>query len=214
MSDIKPCPHCGESHACVEDIETAQGLKWYVFCYACGATGGYKVTPAKAIEAWNTRAKHSTLTAEQVRETVDKHWHDLSADYDMPEATALPEYSYDWQAIADELNVTLGIDDDYESKMDALLCRLTNGKWSKSRAYDLDFMVSCIDEEYEKAYAEELAVTTQGSTEIVRCRDCKHYDPNDEPSEVYPDRYWCDRLTVYMPPDGFCSFGKREVAGE
>ena len=45
-----------------------------------------------------------TLTAEQVRETVEKHWHDLSADYDMPEATALPEYSYDWQAIADELN--------------------------------------------------------------------------------------------------------------
>ena len=45
--------------------------------------------------------------------------------------------------------------------------------------------------------------------EIVRCRDCKHYDPNDEPSEVFPDRYWCDRLTVYMPPDGFCSFGER-----
>ena len=48
------------------------------------------------------------LTAEQVRETVEKHWHDLSAEYDMPEATALPEYSYDWQAIADELNAMLG----------------------------------------------------------------------------------------------------------
>lgn len=45
-----------------------------------------------------------TLTAEQVRETVEKHWHDLPDEYDMPEATALPEYSYDWQAIADELN--------------------------------------------------------------------------------------------------------------
>ena len=45
-----------------------------------------------------------TLTAEQVRETVEKHWHDLPAEYDMPEATALPEYSYDWHAIADELN--------------------------------------------------------------------------------------------------------------
>ena len=56
MSDVKPCPHCGESRAFVEDIETAQGLKWYVFCYACGATGGYKETPSKAIEAWNTRA--------------------------------------------------------------------------------------------------------------------------------------------------------------
>ena len=46
--------------------------------------------------------------------------------------------------------------------------------------------------------------------EIVRCRDCRHYDPNDAPSDVYPDRYWCDRLTVYMPTDGFCSFGKRK----
>jgi len=53
-------------------------------------------------------AAHVTLTAEQVRETVEKHWHDLPADYDMPEATALPEYSYDWQAIADELNAAMG----------------------------------------------------------------------------------------------------------
>lgn len=57
-------------------------------------------------------------------------------------------------------------------------------------------------------------VTCKCGEEIVRCRDCKHYDPNDEPSEVYPDRYWCDRLTVYMPQDGFCSFGKRKVVGE
>lgn len=59
MSDLKPCPHCGESRAFVEDIETAQGLNWYVFCYACGATGGYEETPAKAIEAWNTRAERT-----------------------------------------------------------------------------------------------------------------------------------------------------------
>ena len=45
--------------------------------------------------------------------------------------------------------------------------------------------------------------------EIVRCRDCKHFDPNDEPSEVYPNSYWCDKLTVYMPPNGFCPWGKR-----
>ena len=50
--------------------------------------------------------------------------------------------------------------------------------------------------------------------EIVRCRDCWYYDPNDEPSEVYPDRYWCDKLTFYMPTDGFCSFGKRKEGGD
>ena len=50
--------------------------------------------------------------------------------------------------------------------------------------------------------------------EIVRCSDCKNFEPDDEPSEVFPNSYWCDRLTVYMPPDGFCSFGKRKVMGE
>jgi len=48
------------------------------------------------------------------------------------------------QAIA----ATLG-DDEYERKMDALLCRLTNGKFSKTRAYDLDFMESVVREEFE-----------------------------------------------------------------
>lgn len=50
--------------------------------------------------------------------------------------------------------------------------------------------------------------------EIVRCKSCKYYDQNDAPSEVYPDRYWCDRMTSYMPTDGFCSFGKRKVVCE
>jgi hypothetical protein len=45
--------------------------------------------------------------------------------------------------------------------------------------------------------------------EIVRCRDCKNFEPDGEPSEVYQNSYWCDKLTVYMPPDGFCSFGER-----
>ena len=50
------------------------------------------------------------------------------------------------QAIA----ATLG-DADYERRMDELLCRLTNGKWSKSRSYSVDFMVPCVDEAYEDA---------------------------------------------------------------
>ena len=44
---------------------------------------------------------------------------------------------------------------------------------------------------------------------LVRCGYCKHYDFDGEHSEVYPNSYWCDKLTVYMPPDGFCSFGER-----
>lgn len=51
-----------------------------------------------------------------------------------------------WNKRADEF----GADDDYERRMDELLCRLTNGKWSKSRSYSVDFMVSCVDEAYDE----------------------------------------------------------------
>ena len=43
--------------------------------------------------------------------------------------------------------------------------------------------------------------------EVVRCRDCKFYEPDGIPSAVYPDRFWCDKLTFYMQPNGFCSWG-------
>lgn len=65
-------------------------------------------TPEQAIAA---TLGSGTLTVEQVKrihDVIEKHWHDLPAEYDMPEATALPECSYDWQAIADELNAELG----------------------------------------------------------------------------------------------------------
>lgn len=55
------------------------------------------------------------------------------------------------QAIA----ATLGSDNEYEAKMDALLCRLTNGKRSKTRQYSLEFMDTCISEEFEALYSEE-----------------------------------------------------------
>ena len=58
-------------------------------------------------------------------------------------------------------------DDDYELKMDALLCRLTNGKFSKSRAYDLDFMESCVNEEFEILYADDLNATLGRECKVV-----------------------------------------------
>ena len=123
MSDettLLSCPFCGGEAHVVSDYsserdETRWSL-WHECCEHDGESAGYGhalfpwfetpwySTEAEAIAAWNARAERGTLTAEQVREAVEKHWHDLSAEYDMPEATALPEYSYDWQAIADELN--------------------------------------------------------------------------------------------------------------
>lgn len=48
--------------------------------------------------------------------------------------------------------------------------------------------------------------------EIVRCGDCRHYDQNDDPSEVYPDRYLCDLMANFLHPDGFCAWGERRDA--
>ena len=56
--------------------------------------------------------------------------------------------------------------DEYEYKMDALLGRLTNGKWSKTRAYDLDFMESCVDEEYEMINDGELDALREENSKL------------------------------------------------
>jgi hypothetical protein len=92
----------------------ANGIEWIVT--EREATGElfveprHGLTPEQAIAATlgSEHTAHGMLTADQVRDTVEKHWHDLSADYDMPEATVLPEYSYNWQVISDELNAELG----------------------------------------------------------------------------------------------------------
>lgn len=112
---LLPCPFCGGKAALrmswMEDGHRYRAVE----CVECGATtpGNYSEVGDQSTWDWNARTPEQaiaatlgsgTLTAEQVRETVEKHWHDLPDEYDMPEATALPEYSYDWQAIADELS--------------------------------------------------------------------------------------------------------------
>ena len=44
--------------------------------------------------------------------------------------------------------------------------------------------------------------------EVVRCRDCKHYEP-EWTSEVHPEWHWCDECGFYRKPDGFCAWGER-----
>lgn len=38
---------------------------------------------------------------------------------------------------------------------------------------------------------------------IVRCRDCKYYEPN-----TY-SHFTCELLTFHVDPDGFCAWGER-----
>ena len=77
--------------------------------------------------------------------------------------TASKSYLTPEQAIA----AMLRSDDEYETKIDELLCYLTNGKFSKSRQYSLDFMKACVDEEYEDAYNELSAELGSGACEFV-----------------------------------------------
>ena len=104
------------------------------------------------------------------------------------------------QAIA----ATLG-DGEYESKMDALLSRLTNGKWSKSRAYDLDFMASCVDEEFEALYARELADAMLGSGTC---------NPVETEVVTYYDEYGHDAVKVHVMECDRCGGTYEHVNGD
>ena len=43
--------------------------------------------------------------------------------------------------------------------------------------------------------------------DIVRCRDCKHYDPKWK-HDTY-DAYWCHEWVMYTDADGYCHKGER-----
>lgn len=65
-----------------------------------------------------------------------------------------------------------------------------------------EYIIEFDDERYEIEPIEH-------NGEIVRCIDCQYYEPDGEPSAVYPDRRWCDLLANYLQADGFCKWGER-----
>ena len=49
--------------------------------------------------------------------------------------------------------------------------------------------------------------------EIVRCRDCKHFEV-DQSDHEYRSGWWCKRWdTDMVKPDGFCAWGERRDDG-
>lgn len=69
-----------------------------------------RLTPMQAIAATLGRGMFTAEQAREVRDIVDRNWHDLADEYGMGPywSSAHPEDDYDWHAIADDLNELLG----------------------------------------------------------------------------------------------------------
>lgn len=51
---------------------------------------------------------------------------------------------------------------------------------------------------------------TADVVEVVRCKDCEYYKPQNKVPRWNGTSLFCTRTAVLsFPPDGFCSFGKR-----
>lgn len=63
MSDLKPCPFCGNKYLSVVKHQAKYGWRpfYYVLCDygegGCGSSGQWNHEEADAIEAWNRRVK-------------------------------------------------------------------------------------------------------------------------------------------------------------
>ena len=98
MSELLPCPFCG-GEAETHEVGFPYHY-WDVWCDGeCFDHFCEKPTEAEAIAAWNTRAIHGTLTAEQVRKAIFNG--SSYASYDGAQYYA---NGINMQAIADELN--------------------------------------------------------------------------------------------------------------
>lgn len=107
MTDLKPCPFCGgEAHTHDFSWHASQFAGhmfakpyWQVICGKCRAAIGDFDTRAEAIAAWNARAEHGTLTAEQVRKAIFN-----GSSYASYDGAKYYADGISMQAIADELN--------------------------------------------------------------------------------------------------------------
>ena len=134
LDALRPCPFCGKSDTLVigkasdafaEPDECGDPLPYMhteayaVTCDAskpegpggCGASGGYKLTEAEAVAAWNERAAIAALEAEP-QPAIPEGWGFSSADFSL-QASGVSEFGgvmlirtgadrADWHALTDE----------------------------------------------------------------------------------------------------------------
>lgn len=127
---LLPCPFCG-NEVRMRRVDFPDGDAEYVFDCACGRKIFETASKSKAVTAWNTRATlgghPAKLTAEQVMSIARKHQPDYCLD---------THVCFDWQAIADELNVSLGEECDvkwrdieYNGEADEWTCLSCGERW-------------------------------------------------------------------------------------
>ena len=56
MSDLKPCPFCGNKHIHIEKVKKWFYRSYHVECWCCGASAESVVCIENAIKWWNNRA--------------------------------------------------------------------------------------------------------------------------------------------------------------
>ena len=184
---LKPCPFCG-GEARMHD----NGME--VVCVSCESCGPFCDTKAEAIAAWNARAADKPDT-----------FHD---DF------------YDCES-------TVDADEDSREKLEADI-RKKQREWSQS-PYSLDTntdeVLGWLDrqaaiteregrEAWHKAASGEIYQAKQEADElrkeIVRCRDCKNYEPKD--GTWLNCRFEIDGFIQwrYAEPDGFCKWNEKK----
>ena len=106
---LLPCPFCGgEAQAVNSGPWLRDHFMWFARCSDCVVSTPYKPTEAEAIAAWNTRATHGSLTAEQVREAIERNFGKVAVLDDGKPVEWRDDWvckvGIDYRAIADELN--------------------------------------------------------------------------------------------------------------
>lgn len=93
MSDLKPCPMCGETQIKLIDWPADNSI-YEVFCLSCKINTGAKFTKKEAILHWNTRAYEQRIAA--FESFVD----DLEFEHNLLKSES-------WGTVKDEVEVNI-----------------------------------------------------------------------------------------------------------